>query len=108
MSSDEEEQNDEVLGTFFDAHYSQLLNFLPSEDIKMMSVLNQKWNQRVESHKMWVSIMSTIQGNKMKIPKKEEKIVEKVTHKEKKIERNTNQSNNLVKESKLSKRNLHI
>ena len=51
--SDKSEIKDETLGPFFDQHYSQLLNFLPEEDITTMSILNQKWNQRVETHKIF-------------------------------------------------------
>lgn len=62
MSSTDNEEEPETLGLFFDTHYSQLLKFLPNKDVVTMSILNQKWNQRVESHKIWMSLIGAMQS----------------------------------------------
>lgn len=66
MSSSENEQEDETLGSFFDKNYSNLLNFLPQKDVATMSILNQKWSQRVEAHKIWTDLVDSVNEKKTK------------------------------------------
>jgi hypothetical protein len=79
MSSSENEQEDETLGPFFDKYYSNLLNFLPHKDVTTMSILNQKWSQRVEAHQIWSDLLDSVKQlntNKKitkKIPNKNQK-----------------------------------
>jgi hypothetical protein len=72
MSSSENEQEDDTLGPFFDKHYSNLLNFLPHKDISTMSILNQKWSQRVEAHQIWSDLLDSVKqlNTKKNITKK--------------------------------------
>ena len=109
MSSSENEEEPETLGPFFDAHYSQLLKFLPDNDIATMSILNQKWNQRVESHKIWMSLLQAMQK---KNPAKKElkKVVESVSKpvakpvkEHKKIEEKAKPTQPVVSNEKFSK-----
>jgi hypothetical protein len=60
MSSSDNEQEEETLGLFFDKYYSNLLNFLPHKDISTMSILNQKWSQRVEAHQIWSDLLDSV------------------------------------------------
>ena len=65
-SEESEEEEEEVLGLFFQKHYSKLLEYLDEEDVVTMSILNKKWNERIDSHKIWVALMGAIQGKKPK------------------------------------------
>lgn len=104
MSSEEqeEEEDNETLGPFFETHYSRILNFLPPQDIKMMSTLNQKWNERVESHKIWNSLLGALQGDKKTKPKQQETAQKKVAEQSKTNELGSKQTGSLIKESKMS------
>ena len=104
MSSEEqeEEEDNETLGPFFETHYSRILNFLPPQDIKMMSTLNQKWNERVESHKIWNSLLGALQGNKKTKPKQQETAQKKVAEQLKTNDLGSKQTGSLIKESKMS------
>lgn len=72
-SDSEEEHEQETLGPFFEMHYSKMLNYLPKEDMITMSILNQKWNQRVESHKIWTSLIDSVKGKDTDSKSKKEK-----------------------------------
>lgn len=104
MSSEEqeEEQDNETLGPFFETHYSRILNYLPPRDVKMMSTLNQKWNERVESHKMWNSLLAAFQGDKKKAPKQQDLGQKKITQPPKANAITAKQPDSLIKESKMS------
>lgn len=97
MSSESETEDNETIGPFFESHYSQLLKFLPSDDISTMSILNSKWNQRVESHKIWSSLMATVEGTK---PKKSSPKAQPIRIKRKEVKPSpiANQKNKSVSE----------
>lgn len=67
--SDSDLENVETLGPFFNKHYSQLLKFLPQEDINTMSILNKEWNKRVDSYNIFASLVNALRGEKKQTSK---------------------------------------
>jgi hypothetical protein len=97
-----------------------LLKFLPHEDVATMSILNRKWSKRVESYKIWNSLIRSVCPNRPKNTqkssiKKVEKTVQKPKEEAKKLETankapepkiiKSNKAEVIVKESKFSNLN---